>query len=176
MLIAAAKEIFHLERPWDQVKSGMTDARIKAFYEFIADLWPLSTPPVERFPSPASGLRALYLGENMPEVMIDSVFRFSLYADQIILPHPFDNPHRLREQFNPILHPDAWRLQTLRVVHQLAMLAPWIVADIVVMMPEPGDFDPALFWKTAEMAKARLGDDFMADVSVAAKNGAILAG
>ena len=166
MLIAAAKEIFHLERPWDQVKSGMTDARIKAFYEFIADLWPLSTPPVERFPSPASGLRALYLGENMPEVMIDSVFRFSLYADQIILPHPFDNPHRLREQFNPILHPDAWRLQTLRVVHQLAMLAPWIVADIVVMMPEPGDFDPALFWKTAEMAKARLGDDFMADVDV----------
>jgi SEC-C motif len=166
MLLAATKEIFHLERPWDQVKSGMTDARIRAFYEFIADLWPLNTPPSERFPPPASGLRALYLGENMPEVMLDSVFRFSLYADQIILPHPFDNPHRLQEQYNPINHPDQWRLQTLRVVHQLAMLAPWIAADIVVMMPEPGDFDPALFWKTAEMAQARLGDNFMADVDI----------
>jgi hypothetical protein len=166
MIIAAAKEIFHLERHWDQVKSGMTDARIKAFYEFIADLWPLTTPSSDRFPPATSGLRAFYLGENMPEVMVDSVFRFSLYADQIILPHPFDNPHRIREEHNPIAHPEQWRLQTLRVAYQLAMLAPWIAADIVVLMPEPGDFNPEFFFKTAEMARARLGDDFLADEDI----------
>jgi hypothetical protein len=102
----------------------------------------------------------------MPEVMVNSVFRFSLYADQIILPHPFENPHRILEEHNPIAHPEQWRLQTLRVAYQLAMIAPWIVADIVVLMPEPGDFNKALFFKTAELARARLGDDFLDDVDI----------
>ena len=84
-LIATAKEIFHLEKPWEQVKAGMSDARIRAFYEFIADLWPPNTPIRETLPAPESNLRALYLGQNQPEMMLDNVFRFSLYTDQIVL-------------------------------------------------------------------------------------------
>ena len=165
-LIAAAKEIFHLEKPWDGVKAGMSDARIKAFYQFIADLWPPDTPVRERFPAPESNLRALYLGENQPESMLDNVFRFSLYADQIVLINPFENPHRIREEFNPILHPEQWRIQTLRVVYQLAMLAPCVATGIVIMIPDPADFNLALLFRTAQMAMARLGPNFLTDEDV----------
>ena len=162
-LIAAAKEIFHLEKPWDQVKAGMSDARIRAFYEFIADLWPPDTPIPETLPAPESNLRALYLGENMPEMMLDNVFRFSLYADQIVLINPFENPHQFREEYSPVLHPEQWRIQTLRVVYQLAMLAPWVAAGIVVMIPDPGDFNRSLLMSTVEMAQARLGKNFLSE-------------
>jgi hypothetical protein len=165
-LIAAAKEIFHFEKPWEQVKKGMSDARIKAFYEFIAELWPPNTPLRERLPAPESNLRALYLGENQPETMVDNVFRFSLYADQIVLVNPFENPHMFREEFSPIVHPDQWRIQTLRVAYQLLMLAPWVAAGIVVMIPSPGDFDVAFLMRTVEMAQARLGSDFLSDEDV----------
>jgi hypothetical protein len=37
----------------------------------------------------------LYLGENEPEMMVQNVFRFSLYADQILIVNPFLNPNVL---------------------------------------------------------------------------------
>lgn len=165
-LIATAKEIFHLERPWDEVKSKMSDARIRAFYQFVGELWPPNTPIRETLPAPESNLRALYMGENQPESMLENVFRFSLYADQIILINPFETPHMFRDEFNPVLHPEQWRIQTLRVAYQLAMLAPWVAAGIVVMIPSPGDFNPPFFMKTIEMAKARLGPNFLKDEDV----------
>jgi hypothetical protein len=165
-LLAAATEIFHLERPWDKVKEGMSDARIRAFYEFVADLWPPDTPIETTLPAPEGNLRGLYLGENMPEAMIENVFRFSLYADQIVLTHPFQNPNMIREQFNPIVHPEEWRIQTLRTVYQLHMIAPWIVAGIVMLIPDPGDFNFPLMMKMFKMAEARLGKDFLTEKDV----------
>jgi hypothetical protein len=165
-LIAAMTEIFHLERPWEKVKEGMSDSRIRAFYEFIAESWPSDTPLESTLPPPGSNLRALYLGENMPEAMIENVFRFSLYADEIVLTHPFENPSRIREEFNPLVHPEQWRIQTLRTIYQLHMLAPWIVAGMVVLIPDPGDFNFKLMMKTFRMAEARLGKDFLKDEDI----------
>ncbi|MFP5204176.1 MAG: SEC-C metal-binding domain-containing protein [Acidobacteriota bacterium] len=165
-LLAATTEIFHLERPWDKVKEGMSDARIRAFYEFVADLWPPDTPIETTLPAPEGNLRALYLGENMPEAMVQNVFRFSLYADQIVLTHPFENPNRIREQFNPIAHPEEWRAQTLRTIYQLHMVAPWIVAGIVMLIPDPGDFNYPLMIKMFKMAEARLGKEFLTENDV----------
>jgi hypothetical protein len=48
-------------------------------------------------PSPDSALRAFYLGENEPAMMLENVFRFCLYADQIVLVNPFDNPPALSD-------------------------------------------------------------------------------
>jgi hypothetical protein len=94
-------------------------------------------------------------------MMLDNVFRFSLYADQIVLINPFANPHLFREEHNPVVHPEQWRIQTLRVVRQLGMLAPWVVAGIVVMIPDPGDFNRRLLIETVRMAQVRLGPDFL---------------
>jgi hypothetical protein len=83
-----------------------------------------------------------------------------------VLINPFENPHLLREEFNPIVHPEQWRIQTLRVVYQLAMLTPWIAAGIVIMIPSPGDFNRALLIKTVQMAQTRLGTDFLTEQDV----------
>jgi hypothetical protein len=150
-------DIFGMGRPWGKVKDGMTDAQIREFYSFIADLWPINTDPEYIMPSPDSTLmRALYLGENEPEMMLQNVFRFCLYADQILLVNPFDNPNIMAEEFNPIHHPGEWKLQTIRLVYHLMMLAPWIEAGLVLLIPDPGDFNRQLRVKTWTLATSRL--------------------
>lgn len=155
-LIEATVDIFGLDRGWERVKAGMTDARISEFYRFVATLWRPDADPRYTLPAPDSSLRALYLGENEPEMMIENVFRFCLYTDQILLVNPFVNANVIADEFNPVLHPGKWRIQTLRVVYQLTMLAPWIDAGLVVLIPDPGDFDPQLRLKTWDLASARL--------------------
>ena len=155
-LLGAVFEIFGLGRPWSKVKGGMTDAQVREFYRFIANLWPVDTDHRHIMPPPDSSLRALYLGENEPEMMLENVFRFCLYADQILLVNPFDNPNVMAEEFNPIHHPGEWRIQTLRLVYQLKLLAPWIEAGLVVLIPDPGDFSRALRVKTWGLAETRL--------------------
>jgi len=155
-LVEANAEIFGLQRPWERVREEMTDAQIREFYAFVADLWPVGSDPKEIMPSPDSSLRALYLGENEPELMLQNVFRFCLYADQIVVVNPFDNPNVVAEKFNPLYHPGEWRLQTIRLVFHLALLAPWVEAGLVVLVPDPGDFDRELRVKTWDLAKERL--------------------
>lgn len=155
-LLAAANDIFGLSRSWDQVKAGLSDARIREFYRFVAGLWPVGTDQRHILPPPDSSLRALYLGENEPEMMVQNVFRFSLYADQILVVNPFMNPNVLAQDMNPILRPGEWRLQTLRLIYQLAQLAPWIYAGLVILIPDPGDFDHSLRLKMWGLAMKRL--------------------
>lgn len=158
-LLGAMAEIFGLWRPWDKVKNGMTDGQIREFYHFIADLWPVDTDHRYIMPQPDSTLRALYLGENEPELMIENVFHFCLYADQIVLINPFDNPNVMAEKLNPIHHPGEWRLQTLRLVYHLMLLAPWIEAGLVVLIPDPGDFNRQLRVQRWDLAVKRLTRD-----------------
>ena len=145
----------------------MTDAQIREFYSFIADLWPIDTDHRHIMPAPDSTLRALYLGENEPELMVENVFRFCLYADQIVIVNPFDNPNVMAEKFNPIHHPGQWRLQTIRLVYHLTLLAPWIDAGLVVLIPDPGDFNPQLRVRTWNLAAARLKDFEVSDEDLA---------
>jgi hypothetical protein len=156
-LLGAMSDIFGMGRPWNKVKDGMTDAQIRDFYRFIADLWPTNTNPQITMPPPDdSTLRALYLGENEPEMMLENVFRFCLYADQILLVNPFDNPNLVAEKYNPIHHPSEWRLQTIRLVFHLMLLTPWIEAGLVVLIPDPGDFNRQLRVQTWDLATKRL--------------------
>jgi hypothetical protein len=169
-LISGVAEIFDSGQDWDKVKSRMTDERIREFYKFIAALWPLDTDYLQLLPKPDSSLRALYLGEYEPEMMVENVFRFSLYADQIILVNPFDNPNRMADKFNPVLHPGEWRIQTLRLIYHLRILAPWIVAGLVVLIPDPGDFDQSLRLKTWELAHKRFKTANITDEDVQASS------
>lgn len=157
-LIEAAYGIFDLGRSWNKVKSSIADAQIREFYEFVAALWPPSTKLIEMFPSSSSDLRALYLGEYEPELMVENVFRFSLYTDQIVLINPFENPNIIAEEFNPIAHPGEWKLETLRTIFHLIMMAPWVERGFVIFVPNPGDFDPALRIRTWHLAEERLKD------------------
>lgn len=106
-------------------------------------------------PEPGSALRALYLGEYAPEVIIQNVCRFGLYSDEIILINPFDNPNLIAEKFNPLVHPEEWIEETLKVLYQLMAMAPWVEKGFVTFIPNPGDFDRPLLMKTAQLAEQR---------------------
>lgn len=142
-LIAAAADIFGLNRPWDVIKRKISPASVREFYQFVATLWPPSTDLASLLPGPDSTLRALYLGEYAPEVIIRNVCRFGLYADEIILINPFDNPNMIAEEYNPIVHPEEWIEETLRVLFQLMAMAPWVERGFVTFIPNPGEFDRA---------------------------------
>ncbi|MGO8758694.1 MAG: hypothetical protein ACLQG3_11275 [Terracidiphilus sp.] len=154
-LIAAAADIFGLNRPWDVIKRKISPASVREFYQFVATLWPPSTDLASLLPGPDSTLRALYLGEYAPEVIIRNVCRFGLYADEIILINPFDNPNMIAEEYNPIVHPEEWIEETLRVLFQLMAMAPWVERGFVTFIPNPGEFDRALLMKTAQLAEER---------------------
>jgi hypothetical protein len=101
-------------------------------------------------------LRALYLGEYEPELMVENVVRFSLYADQILLTNPFQNPNNIAEKYNPIVHPEEWKAETLKLLFHLMILAPWIDDGLVVLIPNPGEFNWDLRIKTWTLATERL--------------------
>jgi hypothetical protein len=155
-LLNGAGEIFGLDRPWEKVKASLSNAQVKECFRFVADLWPSSTDVSEFLPEPDSTLRALYLGEYEPELMVENVFRFCLYTDQILLTNPFPNPNFIAEAYNPIAHPDEWKLQTLRLLCHLVILAPWIDDGLVVLIPDPSQYNRDLFVKTWSLASERL--------------------
>lgn len=158
-LIAGAIDIFGLMRPWDVIKQKTSPAQVKEFYEFVATLWPSSTVLSDLLPEPDSTLRALYLGEYAPEVIVQNVCRFGLYADEIFLINPFDNPNTIAEKHNPVVHPEEWIEATLRVIWQLRAMAPWVEMGFVRFIPNPGEFDRSLFFETAKLAEARFREN-----------------
>jgi hypothetical protein len=97
---------------------------VREFYEFVSKLWPPSTDLVSLLPEPDATLRALYPVEYALEVIIKNVCRFGLYVDEIILINPFDNPNLIAEKYNPIVHPEEWIEETLRMLYQLMAMAP----------------------------------------------------
>jgi SEC-C motif len=155
-LLNDAGEIFGLGRPWEKIKASFSDAKVREFYTFAANLWPTDTDVNQLLPEPDSTLRALYLGEYEPELMVENVFRFSLYADQILLTNLFPNPNNIAEKYNPIVHPDEWKTETLKLLFHLMILAPWIDDGLVVLIPDPGDFNRELRMKTWSLASERL--------------------
>jgi hypothetical protein len=158
-LIVGAAEIFGLNRPWKVVKKKISPAQVKEFYQFVAALWPTSTDLSKLLPEPDSTLRALYLGEYAPEVIIQNVCRFGLYADEIFLVNPFDNPNIVGEEYNPVLHPEEWIEETLRMLYQLMVMAPWVDKGFVTFIPNPGEFDRSLLLKTVKLAEERLREN-----------------
>src|SRR5207249_8717405 len=46
--------------------------------------------------------------------------------------------------------------RTIRLVYHLVLLAPWIEAGLVILIPDPGDFNRSLRVKTWDLALARL--------------------
>lgn len=158
-LICAAADIFGLNRPWDVIKRQICPASVKEFYEFVAGLWPPSTDLLSLLPDPSPALRALYLGEYAPEVIVQNVCRFGLYTDEIILINPFDNPNLIAEQYNPLVHPEEWVEETLRTLYQLMAMAPWVEKGFVTFIPNPGDFNRPLMMQTMQLAEARTKDN-----------------
>jgi SEC-C motif len=158
ILLNAARDIFGLSRgrSWVDVKKNISGEQIRELYSVQADLWPPGTDWAALMPRPGDGtLRALYLGDIRPELVLRNIIRFSLYSDTIFVIDPFVNPHIVRPKYNPIDTPNKHKADTLKLIYFLSAVAPWIESEMLYLIPDPGDLNLDLKWETMRLAQAR---------------------
>lgn len=156
ILIEAVKDILELKkRTWADVKRDVSNEQVREVFQVVAYLWPTNTKLSSLLPVPDGKLRGLFLGVQRPESILANILRYSLYSDEIVIVSPFLNPHCIVEKHNPIVHPEQYKPQLLKLALMLLQLAPWIDAGIITMMPDPGDFDYALRKATWDAARER---------------------
>jgi hypothetical protein len=160
ILLRAIVDIFDLGKAinLEALKKNISDAQIRELYTLIARLWPLDTDLAQLIRPSGTALRALYMGDVVPEQLIRNVCRFSLYADEIVIVDPFHNPLAMSEEYSPLANPGQWKMDTLKLIAFAMFLGPWIDAGLVSLVPDPGTFDYPLRKKTWELALARRGD------------------
>jgi hypothetical protein len=176
VVLNAVADIFDLAKAndWGEVKRRISDNQVRELYEVVARLWPPDTDLVSLLPTPGSSLRALYMGDIDPSRIVRNVFRFSLYADEILVIDPFHNPWMMAEEYNPIVNPGQWRADTLKLILFTVLIAPWVESGLVSIVPNPAHFDLSLRRKTEGLAAQRLrgwapSDEDMEDFEPAAQ-------
>jgi hypothetical protein len=146
-------------RSLDELKVAFTDEAVKKINEAIMETWPSDTQIYSVLESTKADISGLYVGEYEPELVLRGVSRHSLYANKILLVDPFIYPLSVRDRYNPILHPELYRSQTLRNVHMWFQLAPWIDAGIVEFIRTPADFDAKLNWDSMQRQKKKFDEN-----------------
>lgn len=146
---------FDGKKSWSDIKNKISRDHIKELYKLIAWLWPPDTDISSILPRPENKLRSLYLGFMRPESVLDSVVKYSLYCDQILVMNPFLNPWCIAKNYNPLVHPEKYVGDSIKWILFVLQLAPWIADESVVLIPDPGDFDYQLRMQTWELAKKR---------------------
>jgi hypothetical protein len=159
LLLDAAAAIFGLSkgRSLDDMRQGLSDDEVVAFYHLIEDLWPAGLDTLAVLPEPDDTFTILYSGEVSADSIATHLLSFGLYVDRIFIVNPFPNPCCIRKEKNPILNPREYKVVTYRLLFVvLGMLEPWIRSGIVRIVPNPINVDFAfrkLAWENAEKRK-----------------------
>lgn len=162
ILLNAIVDIFGFNKGknWNDFRREMSDDHIRELYRVVGWLWPTNTDIIPLLPKPSANLRGFYIGETKPdlEAILQNIVRYSLYTDELIVVNPFMNPRTIAPDYNPIVHPELYKQDTLEMIAFVFRLAPWIESGIVSMIPNPADFDYELRKSTWEMAEQRWKD------------------
>jgi len=157
ILLSAIWDIFGFSKgkSWNDVRREMSNDQIRELYRVVGWLWSLDTDIISLLPKPDSKLRGFYMGETKPDFLaiLQNIVRYSLYTDEILVVSPFMNPRCLAQDFNPLVHPELYKQDTLEMVYFVLKLFPWIESGIVNLIPDPADFDYSLrkaVWGMAE--------------------------
>ncbi|MDE3269119.1 MAG: hypothetical protein OYH77_02415, partial [Pseudomonadota bacterium] len=151
---------YYKHRNWDDLKENFTSDTVKQIYDLHADVWHPSDP----FKELASDLidkkfqRFLYLGDIEPNDVLEQIFRWSLYLDQILIPDPFLSPWATNKQFNPIANSDQAKLEALKLVYFLILLSPLLHTGQVVIVPNPTEFNHKVKDRIFEILNAGTGN------------------
>ena len=129
-----------------ELKAAYTPKAVKRIHEALINVWPPNTDIQNVLQGARSDVSCLYVGENRPENILKGLVRHSIYANKMIVVDPFVYPYSVRDEYNPVLMPEQYRMQTLRNVEFWFLLTPWIEAGIVEIIRTPDDFDRKLKW------------------------------
>ncbi len=146
-------------KTWNDVKKEFSSEHVKAIYNWYADQWRPDTDLKKLMMSPGI-FRALYLGEVDPDIIVKSVVGSLLYFDQICIVDPFVNPWTIKEEMNPIKHPQQYEGDLLKLVYILILLSPWIETEQIAFVPDPADFNPKFKWDLLKVADKKRTREF----------------
>ena len=154
--LADALQIDRLDRgSWSNVKDACTQQAVKKIYASIIELWPDEEDLNRALDASRKEATALYVGSYEEELLFRGLTRHLLYSDTILLPDPFSDPRRLRDQYSPLENPNAFRVTTLKWARIWLLLAPWIAEGVVQFIRTPGDFDIELWHACADASIAK---------------------
>jgi len=147
-------------KAWSDVKKEFSSEHVKEIYNWYADLWRPDTD-LKKIIAPSSNIfRVLYLGEIDPDIIVKNVLGSLLYFDQICIVDPFVNPWAIKEEMNPIKHPQQYEGDLLKLVYILILLSPWIETEQIAFVPDPADFNPKFKWDLLKVADKKRAREF----------------
>ena len=142
-----------------EYKSAFTPQAVREIHEAIVEIWPPDCDIENILRSSKSETSGLYIGDYSKNIVTRGLTRHSLYANKILLVDPFIYPLSVTDSFNPLIHPEKFRTQTLRNVDLWFSLIPWIGAGIVEFIRTPSDFDKQLNWESLKRQTNKFEDN-----------------
>lgn len=127
-------------------KKAFNPITVKKIHQALIEIWPPNTKIQNVLENINTDISGLYIGDHRPEYILKGILRHSIYANKIIVIDPFVYPLSVKDEYNPILNPEKYQVQTLRNVNFWLWLSPWIDEGIVEIIRTPGDFDKKLNW------------------------------
>jgi len=159
--IAAALQLDSIQSDaeYKDLKRACSPRAVQEIYSIIPEVWPDLDDYERCIQSEAGTVAALYVGEYEPEAVFSAVTRLSLYCDRIYLVDPFVNAQHIRDEYNPLVHPEQYRATTINFIFLWMSLSPWIDAGIVNFIRPLHDFIPGLFHEVLTLEKRRFDDN-----------------
>jgi hypothetical protein len=142
-------------KTWSDVKKEFSSDHVREIYNWYADLWRPDTDLKKIIVPYPNILRVLYLGEIDPDFLVKNVLGALLYFDQICIVYPFINPWAIKEEMNPLKHPQQYEGDLLKLVYILILLSPWIETEQIAFVPDPADFNPKFKWDLLKVAEKK---------------------
>src|SRR5208283_5621264 len=87
---------------------------------------------------------------------VNNIKRLSTYVDKIIVIDPFHKPGYYNQDRSPLTFPERWVPNALKMMYFMTFLEPWIRDDNVILLPNPGDFNPEFRKDMERLADERL--------------------
>lgn len=131
ILAALQMDRFTPKTSFAEVKRAFTPRVVQEIFSLIAELWPDLDDFERCIQTESTTVTALYTGQYEPEAVFKAITRLALYCDKIYLVDPFVRPESVRDEFNPLLHPEEHRANAIKFTFLWMSLAPWIEANIV---------------------------------------------
>jgi len=157
MLYSAVTSILGLDqgKDWLQVRRDLTDDQISEVYFSFEALWPLETDLFQLLPKPDGTARAVYTGSIHPETITEFALGASLYFGDILVEYPFTHAGTVRKEFSPVDNPQSYRQEFLKSTLLFLTIMPLVDRGLVILVPDPCNFDTHLRDQTMHMARER---------------------
>jgi len=159
--IAAALQLDSIkpDAEYKDIKRACSPHAVQEIYSVIPEIWPDLDDYERCLQSEAGTVTALYVGHYDPEAVLQAVTRLSLYCDKIYLVDPFANAQHVRDEYNPLIHPEEHRATVMKFSYLWMSLSPWIDAGMVYFVRPLHDFIPGMFHEVLDLQRRRFDEN-----------------